>query len=238
MKYRYETTSLEGFIQQLACNYIPHGYWFYVAGWVPEGKSPASIDQKLTQKYGVCISRQSRARRKVAGLANLHYLRYDRYFLLIATHGRHEFFADEVVSIRDIRKAPVRIHGYSISFKRGGHLIKKGGEPAVDDHKWHTRVQIEREKYTELKAHFLDQACKWSVERFAREIFNLPFEPYAPVRQQLLALVRAVNKRRHAASLELISFDCIRYQRSIVKPFEYFSSSASLESQLELSGRV
>ncbi len=27
MEYRYLTTSLEGFVQQLACNILPHGYW-------------------------------------------------------------------------------------------------------------------------------------------------------------------------------------------------------------------
>jgi hypothetical protein len=202
MQYRYEATSVEGFIQQLASNYLPHGYWFYVSGWLPEGKGPAAVDRKLTEKYGICISRQARARRKAAGSANLHYLRYDRFFVILATHGKHPFFAEEAANIRDIRKVPIKFAGHSITYKQGGFLRKEGEEPAKLDQGWHSRVQIEREKYTQLKAYFLDFAAKRSVESLGLEIFNLPYEPYAPVRQQLLNLVRLINKRRHTAGLD------------------------------------
>ena len=238
MGYRYEATSIEGFIQQLVCNYLPHGYWFYVSGFVPDGKDPESIDRKLTEKYGICISRQSRARRKVAGLANLHYLRYDRFFVLLGTHGKHQFFADEAKNIRDVRKAPIMIAGHSISFKRGGHVIKGTSESAVIDSKWHAKVQIQRREFTELKAYFVDQATKWSRDRVASEIYNLPYEPYAPVRQQLLLLVRIVNKARHAAGVDRIEFDSIRYRRNIVKPFDRVQSIATPASQLALSGQA
>jgi hypothetical protein len=220
MEYRYEATSVEGFIQQLASNYLPHGYWFYVAGCLPEGRDPRTVDQKLTEKYGICISRQARARRKVAGSANIHYLRYDRFFVLLATHGKHSFFAEEAANIRDVRKVPIKFAGHSISYKQGGFLRKEGEEPAKFDHGWHSRVQIEREKYAELKAHFLDVAVKRSAESLSRELFNLPFEPYAPVRQQLLNLLRLINKTRHAGGLDRLSVEVLRYQRRIVKPFE------------------
>ena len=39
--YRYEATSVAGFIQQLAVCYVGRGYWFYVTGTVPEHKDPA-----------------------------------------------------------------------------------------------------------------------------------------------------------------------------------------------------
>ena len=86
MEYRCVTTSLSGFVQQLACNVLPHGYWFYVMGIVPDAKSPESVDAKLLDKYGIAISRQQRARRKLAGTANLHYLRLGRVWILLATH--------------------------------------------------------------------------------------------------------------------------------------------------------
>jgi len=79
VEYRCVATSLEGFVQQLASNILPHGYWFYVTGVVPAAKDPAAVDQKLMEKYGVAISRQQRARRKLAGQANLHYIRFDRF---------------------------------------------------------------------------------------------------------------------------------------------------------------
>ena len=39
--YACETTSPEGFLQMLVCNYLTHGYYFYVSGWVPAGKDPS-----------------------------------------------------------------------------------------------------------------------------------------------------------------------------------------------------
>ena len=62
MQYRYLTTSLTGCVQQLACNILPHGYWFYCMGRVPDKKDPFAIDAKLLGKYGIEISRQQRLR--------------------------------------------------------------------------------------------------------------------------------------------------------------------------------
>src|SRR5262245_16484713 len=85
MEYRCVATSLEGFVQQLESNILRNGYWFYVAGRVPEGKDGAAVDRKLMEKYGLQISRQQRARRKLGGLANVHYLRLERFWVLLAT---------------------------------------------------------------------------------------------------------------------------------------------------------
>ncbi|HEY4310841.1 MAG TPA: hypothetical protein VGN12_15430 [Pirellulales bacterium] len=216
---------MEGFIQQLASNYLPHGYWFYVSGWLPEGKDPRTVDQKLTEKYGICISRQARARRKAAGSANLHYLRYDRFFVLLATHGKHRFFAEEAANIRDVRKVPIKFAGHSLSYKQGGFLRTVEGAPKRLDHGWHSRVQIDREKYAELKGYFLEIAAKRSAETLGRELFNLPFEPYAPVRQQLLNLLRLINTARHAAGHEKVVYSVLRYKRSIVRPFDMVAIS-------------
>jgi hypothetical protein len=86
MKYRAEVPTVEGFVQQLAVSYIGKGYWFYVAGHVPEGKAPEAVDAKLINRYGIGVSKWTRARRKLAGSANLQYLRHGRFFLLLATH--------------------------------------------------------------------------------------------------------------------------------------------------------
>lgn len=45
MEYRYEAASVAGFVQQLICCYLPHGYWFYVSGVVPcpSGKRAKSL---------------------------------------------------------------------------------------------------------------------------------------------------------------------------------------------------
>ena len=123
MEYRCEATSVAGFVQQLASCYLPHGYWFYVSGQIPEHKNGGRVDDKLTGKYDVGLSRQSRARRKRVGIANIHYLRHDRFFVLLATHGHHPFYDDEAGNIRDARRVSIKFAGYSIGVRR---LQEKG----------------------------------------------------------------------------------------------------------------
>ena len=218
--YRWKTTSLEGLVQQLACNVLPHGYWFYVQGCVPDHKSPEQVDRKLLEKYGIDISRQQRSRRKRDGLANLHYLRLGRIWLLLATHGRHRFFEDEAPSIRDARHVPIRVGGYSLSVKRGAYLQKQyDDESPRQDGKMRVRVQIARDRYRELEAYLLERACWHSAESLARALWTVPFEPYAPVRRQLLNLLRHINHRRQAAGFEKLSTDVLRLKRRIVLPF-------------------
>ncbi|NOZ57151.1 MAG: hypothetical protein GXO73_10245 [Calditrichaeota bacterium] len=221
MKYRCEANCLEGFIQILASNYLPHGYWFYVTGYIPENKDPQAVDRKLIEKYDIALSRQQRARRKKAGRANMHYLRIGPFFVLLATHGKHRFFEEERSSIRDIRKYPLQIGGYSITVKRGQFLKKPSPQsPAPPDGRYRVRVQISRRRYRELMAHFLELAAHRRAETIAREFWNVPFEPYAPIRKQLLQILRRVNSVRAAMGYDQLPPDVIRYQRRIVRPFD------------------
>jgi len=207
MAYRYEATSISGFVQQLAVSYVQHGYWFYVTGNVPERKYPLAVDAKLLDRYGIEISKWARARRKRTGAANVHYLRFDRFFVLIATRGEHYFFESES-TIRDIRREPLSFAGYSIGYKRGA------------DRKWHVSVRIHPTEYLKLKAHLLDLATRWSVEKLSDEFQRIPFEPYAPVRRQFLNIHRAVNRERKQAGYELVPMEALRLSRRAVKPFE------------------
>ena len=233
MEYRCVATSVAGFVQQLVSCYLPHGYWFYVSGIIPPGKNPEITDEKLLAKYGIGVSRTSRARRKAVGIANVHYLRYQRRFLLLATHGFHPFFEDEAQSIRDVRRIPIKFEGYSISVAKGGFLRKpENGGAAVRDEKWRVRVQIEAELYKGLKAYLEDIALYRTVGQLAREFADLPFEPYAPVRQQLLNLVRYINRRRQTANLEPVGFSVLRYRRRIVRPFGTLEMSPAFVSKI------
>lgn len=222
MPYRCEATSREGFIQHLACNLLPAGYWFYVLGRIPEGKDPRATDAKLLGRYGIDISPSARSRRKRAGLSNLHYIRFGREFLLLATHGKHPFFADESANLCDVRKVAIKVGGYSLRVVKGGFL-RKGEQdvPAVEDGKLRVRVQIGRERFLDLKAYFLELATRLPAEELARAFYAVPFEPYAPVRLQLWNLLRWVNNARHAAGLERLPASVVRTKRRIVKPFEY-----------------
>lgn len=230
MEYRWEATSITGFVQILACNYLPHGYWFYVSGRVPEGKPPHVADRKLMEKYGVALSRGQRARRKQAGTSNLHYLRFDRDWLLLATHGHHRFFLDEGDRVCDVRKHPIHFAGYSLTIRRGEYLRKEAGADAAPvDGRYRVRVQIAREQLRVIKPHLLDLCIRRGPEWLAYELWNLPFEPYAPVRKQLLGMLRLINARREAAGRTRISTDVLRYQRRIVKPFDTIDGVAAAD---------
>ena len=215
MGYICETTSIEGLVQLLACNYLPHGYWFYVSGWVPDGKDPRQVDAKLIDKYGIDLSRAARSRRKQLGYANVQYLRHGRFFVLLATHGKHLFFEEEAASLRDIRRVPLRFAGYAISYRRGGRAAD--GKP---DGKWHSHVEIDREWYKVLRAWFLDTAVRRSAEKVALDFYRFPFEPYAPVRRQLLGLLRRVNAARKRAAQPVLPYAVLPLRRRVVRPFE------------------
>jgi hypothetical protein len=79
MAYRYEAKSIDGFVQQLAVSYVANGYFFFVTGVIPEGKNQRHVDEKLIAKYGIDVSKFTRARRKAHGQANVQYLRFGRF---------------------------------------------------------------------------------------------------------------------------------------------------------------
>ena len=222
MRYRAVATTVTGFVQQIACCYLRHGYRFYVTGCISKNKEPELIDQKLIRKYGIDISQSTRARRKRSGFANLQYMRYEQFFVILATKGVHHFFMDESKSIRDIQRVPLKFQGYSISYRRGGRT-----SVGKVDHKWHSHVSIERSRYLELKDYFVYLAKRRSVENLAMEFYRVPFEPYAPVRRQLLNILRAVNKVRKRAGLTQLPCEIIPMRRRIVKPFHMFQMKSN-----------
>ncbi|HOC00798.1 MAG TPA: hypothetical protein PKM43_18870 [Verrucomicrobiota bacterium] len=169
MQYQYVATSVAGFVQQLAVAYIAQAYYFYVAGWIPEHKAPVETDAKILAQYDLALSKWTRYRRRKAGAASVQYLRYDRFFVILATHGEHPFFAAEGRALRDIRINPIHFGGYSIGCRQG-----RGGGP------YHASVRLERTTCQELKRRFEAVALDWSVEEIARHIERLPYEAYAP----------------------------------------------------------
>lgn len=219
MQYRCEATSVEGFIQQIACSYLRHGYWWYVTGVIPKGKDPRVVDEKLIGKYDIAVSESTRRRRKKLGRANLQYLRYGHFFVILATEGKHRFKDEEIENIRDIRRVPLQFAGYSVSYRPGGRTRKGEVDP-----KWHAHVEIDRKAYKELRDYLVDLAPHRSANRIAVEFYQLPFEPYAPVRRQLLLLLREVNRARKRAGFKLVPSEVLPLRRRVVRPFEALES--------------
>jgi len=213
--YRCVATSAAGLVQQVAVSYLRHGYWFYVTATIPANKDPEAVDRKLIAKYEIDITERQRAYRKQRGLANMQYIRFEHWFILLITDGHHPFKQEEKQQIRDCRRHPIKFEGYSISYRRSGLTPKGGLEP-----KWHSCVRIDNHNYRQLKALFLKQATHRSADNLAQEFTRLPFSRFAPIRRQLLTLLRAINKSRSNAGYEPIPTTALSLRRSIVKPFE------------------
>lgn len=214
MPYRCVASSPEGLVQQVAVCYLRHGYWWYVTGRIPKGKDRESVDRKLIAKYEIDQSDRQRAYRKQRGLANMQYIRYADWFLLLVTDGQHPFKQQERNRILDCRRHPIKFEGYSISYRRAGVTPTGGGDP-----KWHACVRIDPLTYRQLKAFFLQRAYCRSAENLASDFARVPYARFAPIRRQLLTILRLVNRSRSKMGYEQIPASALRLRREIQRPF-------------------
>jgi hypothetical protein len=224
MKYKWEATSLEGFIQQLAVAYVARRYFFYVSGRVPKRLTVDVHDHRLLSKYEVARSKWSRYRRRKQNgargrpLANVQYIRYRHFWVLLATPGCHRFFDEHGLQydgpngrpqFRDVREVPICYGGYSIGWKE------------------RVSVRLSKTAYRDLKDHFLGLALSSpSTRQLEEEFQSFPFEPYGGVFRQTLSIHRAVNRSRKIAGLPRVPRECLRYRRRLVKPFEPIRSAS------------
>jgi len=147
--------------------------------------------------------------------------------------------------------------GYAVSYRRGGYAKKSSEEkreyreqrdawresiaagsdadrPAKGekDHAWHSRVEIERRSYQRLRAYFLEIALRHSVDRLVVELQRTPFGGWAPVKQQLLRIVKDVNVCRRQAGLgdQIPYRPIMSMRREIVAPFSHSTAATSTTS--------
>jgi len=203
-----------------------------VQGVVPEGKDPAALDRKFLGQYPIRMKAGRRYSRKKRGVANVAYVRFERHWIMLSTPGRHEvtkegwldWRATEGKNIRNCsRGQPIRFFGYSIYYVPGGYVLNRDKEnpegPPERDYRYRVRVQLSREAVLDLKATLVGNARKRREEWFREQFWKVPYEPYAPVRKQLLDLLRQVNAERSVAGLSKLPPDIIRYRREPVKVF-------------------
>lgn len=93
---------------------------------------------------------------------------------------------------------------------------------------------VAAKRYREMKAYFVDIATHRSIEALASELYNVPFEPYAPVRQQMLNILRLINRARKAAGYDLVPSTVLRYLRRITKPFHSATERGNLPASPSL----
>lgn len=70
--------------------------------------------------------------------------------------------------------------------------------------------------------------------------YDLPFEPYAPIRRQMLMLLRAVNAARKRAGFRAVPTEVLPLRRRIVKPFgeDIISLSTSSTRDVDLTEAI
>jgi hypothetical protein len=201
----WEVRTVSEFIRHFAINVVSRGYLFYVAGVIPPGKDPAKVDFKITERYGIAISKWARWRQRQKGLAGIQYLRCRRHFVIAATHGTHRFFQDEGTQVRDIRRFPFRLGGYTVGFKEG-------------DTRSYVSVKIEKERFDQLTEYLGSRAIAAPVEELVHEIQSFGFPLFGPVRRQLFVLVNTINNTRKTAGLEKIPWRVVVPQARPVGP--------------------
>jgi hypothetical protein len=218
--YRCVATTLEGFVQQLAVAYVARRYFFYVTGRVPARMAATEHDRRLLAKYDVALSKWSRYRRRRRAseqgqrAASVQYLRYGQFWVLLATAGEHRFFHEHQGSIsdkgrvprrqfHDVRERPISFGGYSIGWRK------------------RVTIRIAPRVYRELRKHFLDMAlATYATGRLEREFQAFPYESYAGVTRQMLAIFRAVNRRRRTAGLPGVPRERLPFGRRAIRPFD------------------
>jgi hypothetical protein len=210
-EYRYLATSVHGVLQQLAACYLRDGYHFYVCGWVRERKDPCEVDETILSRYDIRIDKFRRARRKKLGFANVHYLRYERCFWILATKGEHLFYRREV-EIRDVTRVPIQFESHSVSYISG-----------------HSCVRIHAGIFRDIAAYFESVATTRCADAIGRALRALPFVRFLPVRQQINDIWKEINRRRKAAGLDLVPDSYVRGGRKVCRPFGPEGSHADEE---------
>jgi hypothetical protein len=206
MSNRYLVISVEGMVAQLV-TLISKGYRYYFTGRVADAETRLVRDQRMLAYYDADLPKWTRERRRQRDQANFRYLRYEDWFIVLATEGTApQFWKEDLHRIRDVQEFPIPFKGYSIGYVRGGYqsiLVherawrydmwaeyrerrdrgEKGAKPPRPprDMKWHVRVELDDATYEGLKAYFLNIATHRKADFLAREFIELPYQLYRPV---------------------------------------------------------
>jgi len=211
MTYQCEAISVDAFLSQLV-RYVASGHYFYLTAKIPEGKDPRRVDEKLIARYGIDRPRWKRQRRNLKDNAGIHYLRHDRFFVILLTKGRHErFYTDHGPPVRDIRRTALKYHGYSVRYTY-----------SEEARKHRVFVRLDKETYRNLKAHFLTlatQARYHASSSLEAEFARLPYQAFAPVVNQLGSILRSVNRHRRRSGLRPLSEQCLPKRRRLTRVF-------------------
>ncbi len=141
------------------------------------------------------------------GEGNVRYFRWNVFFVLMSTNGEHCFFENEY-DIKDIRKFPIKVGGYSISVRRDGRTKCK-----ADNSQYRVHIRIEEDRYKELTARLDHFATRMSANVLGAKLYEIPYRGYAPIRRQLYQLLRQVNRKRRRSGLSQLPTEVLYFDR-------------------------
>lgn len=173
-------------IQQIA-HLAARDYFFWSVFTIPERKDVHDVDAKILQRYPL----RNRQRLGVQQpLSKCRYLRFERWGILLATHGASPFFAQELY--RDCRQTPIELFGYSVRYRlRKGKLV--------------LCVELNATLLEDLTEHL--EAI--SPQMHASLLRAYPVMPFGGVKRQLFGLLDRLNQLRSAQGLEPLGYDTL-----------------------------
>ncbi len=172
MEYRYLTTSLEGFVQQLACNILPHGYWFYVRGSIPDGKRPAVCRREAPRSLRYRnLPKQRPGGSYKAWPTSTTFASVGSG--LSSQHTGSTILRTGTEQHPRCQKSTCASRWLFTEREAGGFLRKSSkDESPVADGKMRARVQIARREFRDFAATFLRSPATGPLNRLRRNCFD------------------------------------------------------------------
>lgn len=217
--YRCEMASVEEFVRRIE-RLVRREYYFAFVGHLKPGKDPLALDQKMVRLWNLDRKEWRWAKRSRGSESNVHYVRFRRTYVLLATAGRPEkkgrrpWRRGEIPPRGEFfEQHPNHIDLKDVGLKLFGYNIKSTYSRAHNRRRVFIRLQREK-AFPRIKASLLRKATLSRYQqREAMEaaFWHLPILWYGPVREQLSSVLRAVNRIRSRAGLsELRRSRCIR----------------------------
>ena len=216
MAYRCEAKSVDGFLAQVG-RLVGSGHYFYFAATLRADKDPQNLDRKLIDRWDLDKPAWKREARRRGAAPNIHYLRYKRFYVLLATHGKgeggipHPFFVEYQRTLGDIRKNALRFCGYSIRYP----VSRQTGSRRLF-------VRLDKRTYGRIRSQLMIAAIGQRYrdpDAFESVVRDLPFQWYRPVRDQLRVILKDVNRVRRRAGFEPVRLACIPMRMRVTDVF-------------------
>ncbi len=200
MKERYVAERLGSFLGKIAYNYARYGYHWYAVREIPEGKDLGEVDRKILAAYGVTYQLR-RKRRRTEGWANVAYVRYRRWFVLMGTTGQHESFTR--ICRKHLLEEPLYFGGYIVALYGGEVMV------LVSPRRWKRIRELAHRIALHNEAKVFHFFHTWLHGKAA------PFS-FPGVMKQKSTLLAEVNGKRRTAGLPLIPLLVQRtYERNL-----------------------